>query len=82
MKITINTDQKTIELEEDVNLLELTELLEAAFEEEWGEYRIIARKEISYVPYYPYNPCPCPPSPSIPFSPIQPYYISTTGDTK
>ncbi len=76
MKITINTDQKTIELEEDVNLLELTELLEAAFEEEWGEYRIIARKEISYVPYYPYNPCPCPPTPLVP------YYTTTTGDTK
>lgn len=71
MKITINTDQRTIELEEDVNLLELTELLEAAFEEEWGEYRIVAKKQ-----YYPYIPCPCPPTPLVP------YYITTTGDTK
>lgn len=74
MKITINTDQRTIELEEDVNLLELTELLEAAFEEEWGEYRIIAKKH--YIPEYPYIPCPCPPAPLVP------YYTTTTGDTK
>ena len=33
MKITIKTDQKIIDLEEDVNLIELTEILKSAFVE-------------------------------------------------
>lgn len=80
MEITIDTKNKTIELKEDTNIQELVDFLEDAVGDEWEEYKILKPlRQIEYVPYYP---CPCPPSPSIPFSPIQPYYISTTGDTK
>ena len=67
MEITIDTKNKTVELKEDTNLLELTEFLQDALGDEWEEYKILKPlRQIDYVPYYP---CPCP-------TPIQPYYTT------
>lgn len=61
MKITINTEKKTIKVEENINLGKLyTELQVMLPQEKWMEYSI----EVPQPPtYYPYNPCyPCYPT--------------------
>lgn len=74
MEITIDTKNKTVELKEDTNIMDLVEFLELAVGEEWEEYKILKPiRQIDYVPYYP-CPCPCP-SPT----PIQPYYTTSTN---
>ncbi len=86
MEITIDTKNKTVELKEDTNIFELADFLEDAVGDEWEEYKILATKvNKEYVPYYP-CPCPTPIQPCYPFNPLpnplQPYYITTTSDTK
>lgn len=73
MEITIDTKNKTVELKEDTNIMELAEFLQDALGDEWEEYKILKPlRQIEYVPYYPCTPCPCP-------TPIQPYYTTSTN---
>lgn len=69
MEITINTKNKTIEIKEDVNIMELVEFLEDAIGDKWREYKILKPiEEVNYIPYYPITPY----SPSIPYIPWYP----------
>lgn len=69
MKITIDTESKTIQLSENVNIKALIKFLKKHFDD-WNEYEII-----HHVEYVPYNPYPI----------WQPYiqcdqWITTTGE--
>ena len=71
MEITIDTKNKTVELKEDTNVIELVQFLENAKDAGWKEYKILATKDkTEYIPYYPCVPCPSP-------TPLQPYYVTT-----
>jgi hypothetical protein len=58
MKISIDTDAKTIELEAEATLTEIIEFLKNTFKnEEWKDYKLVGTKTVfQYYPYYPYYP--------------------------
>jgi hypothetical protein len=75
MKITIDTVQKTIVLEEDVSLKELLSyLVNVKDEKEAEEYIIKRTKEYIYIPQYPVYPV-------FPYYPVYPQFpVITYGD--
>ena len=68
MRLTIDTEQKTVEIDSAVNIKELTTVLKGLFGDEWKGYDIIANN-YSYTPWYPY-----------PYYP-EPITFTTTGYT-
>lgn len=67
MKVTIDTQDKTVIIEEDVNLAELILFLQKSFPA-WESYTIKAKQ---YYPYYPVT---------IPTTTPYPYYTTCAGD--
>ena len=66
MKITIDDQSKTIEIEEEVNLDELFEFLTER-NLNFKEYKVVSKNK-EYVPY-PYPVYPQWPTPAIPYEP-------------
>ena len=51
MKLTIDTEHKTVHLEHDVNIDELSKMLKRLFPDSWKEWKLLA--PVPYVHYYP-----------------------------
>lgn len=54
MKLTIDTEQKTVEIDSAVNIKELTTVLKAMLPDEWKEYSI--EFHTTFGPYWPTYP--------------------------
>lgn len=54
MKIKIDTENKTVLIEQDINLSELIKFMKKHFKDDWKDYNIIS---MTYpIPYYPDYP--------------------------
>lgn len=89
MKFILDTDKKTIQLQEDVNIEKLSDLLGKMFPNgEWKEYTLLRSVDIREVdrsqpitnPGFPANPLNPAPNPSLPpYSPQPIWYDNTNG---
>ena len=85
MKININTTDKVIRLEEQVNLGELFTFLEEILPDlKWREYSIEVNVVNNWVnpivPFTPYTPITPPNIPYNPVNPFGPFYVATSTD--
>lgn len=73
MKLKIDTENKTIEIEDQYSIKEIISELKKLFPKDWQEYKLINSKVIEYISYYPIYPqyqelnpyCPLPLNPTI-----------------
>jgi hypothetical protein len=73
MKIQIDTKEKTIKVEENVNLGELCKVLDKLLPKEWKGYCLLSGTVVNWT-----NPITwifTQPSPIIPYIPIQPWQV-------
>lgn len=58
MKLTIDTQNKTIEINEQVKLSQLKDELKKLFPDTWGDFTLVPHYEPYQQWIYPYNPYP------------------------
>jgi hypothetical protein len=76
MKFKIDTENKTITINEAVNLKELFDIIKSMFPEDWKEYNLIVETNFITTPLdikpYPWNE-PHPWQPVVPYEPNKTY---------
>ena len=58
MKLTINRECKTIEVDANVNLNDLVNELKSLVGDDWDKYELITATQFTYYPVYPVQPWP------------------------